>query len=127
MKNTKNFALILAVLIVGSGCAMRSKILDAQAVSMTRQSLKDGESLKETGPVKGEFCADSMRDKGTVGLMDEAIKSAQTQHNVDFITNAIFYARGSCVEVEGTGQKVVASGSGSAAESTSGDSKKKKR
>jgi hypothetical protein len=106
MKNF-NFALVLASLIL-SGCVMKTKILDAGAVSMTHQNLKEGETLKETGPVKGEFCADSMHDKGNIGLLDEAIKNAQTQNNVDYITNASFYTNGQgCISVEGTGNTVI--------------------
>ena len=103
-----NLIALGCVAALASGCAMRTKVLDVQAVSMTRPSLGPGETLRETGPVKGEFCADSMRDakRGVaVGLMDEAVKRAQEEHKVDFITNATFYSSGSCMIVEGTGQR----------------------
>lgn len=105
MKTLKTAFVIGALAL--SGCVMKQKILDAGAVSMTHQSLKEGQSLKETGPVKGEYCTDITGDKGNIGLMDEAIKNAQQQNSVDYITNATFYSTGKCILVEGTGQKVM--------------------
>ncbi len=56
--------------------------------------------------VTGEFCTDSSQE-GQLGLMDEAIKDAQSKSGADFITNVTFYSTGSCVMLEGTGQKLV--------------------
>ena len=67
----------------------------------------EGEALKETGPVSGEFCSDAWSDKGQMGLLDESIKHAQKQSGVDFITNVAFFSTGKCILLEGTGQKVV--------------------
>src|SRR5438309_11881327 len=109
MKNTK---LVLALALLGtlSACAMKTKVLDAGAVSMTRTSLAPGQKLQEVGPVTGEFCSDTFGDKGSIGLIDEAVKSAQTKHSVDMITNASFYTTGNgCMSVEGTGQKIMTS------------------
>lgn len=107
-------ALVLcAGLALTAGCAHRTKVLDAPAVSMTRTTLVPGESIRETGPVSGKFCADSMSDKGTIGLIDESVKAAQSAGQVDYVLNASFWRSASCMEVEGTGGKVVASTPGS--------------
>ncbi|MCB0356322.1 MAG: hypothetical protein KDD40_04905 [Bdellovibrionales bacterium] len=85
---------------------MKTKILDAGAVSMKHYHLKKGEKLKDIGEVTGEFCADSGSDEGQIGLMDEAINDAQSRSGADFISNATFYSTGKCVSLEGTGHKV---------------------
>ena len=102
-----NIYLAGAAVLLLSGCAMKTKILDTTAISMTRTNLKAGEKLQETGPVTGNFCMDSFNQKGSIGLLDESVKSAQTQYNVDYILNASFWQEGSCISVEGTGAKVV--------------------
>lgn len=105
----QNVIAVGAGLVLTAGCASRTKVLDASAVSMTRTSLGPGESLRETGPVAGKFCPDSFGDKGTIGLIDESVKMAQSSGQVDYILNASFWRSASCMEVEGTGAKVVAS------------------
>lgn len=96
----------LVVFIFGlSACAVKQKVLDASAVSMTQFNLKEGEKLTEMGQVEGNFCADSSH-RGSLGLMDEAIKNAQKKSNSDFILNATFYVTGQCMSVEGTAAKI---------------------
>jgi len=102
----KKISLAIAGLALVSGCTMKQKIMDVAVVSMTRSSLPAGATLKETGDVSGKFCSDQFNDKGQIGLFDEAIKQAQKQSGTDFITNASFFSEGSCVTVEGTGQKI---------------------
>ncbi len=121
----KNLIMLMAAVAVLGGCAMKTKVLDAAAVSMTHYNLKEGESLQETGAVTGEFCTDMQNGKGTVGLFDEAIKNAQTQSGVDFILNASFWSTGKCVSVEGTGAKIVGSSGGGS--STPAPAKKTKK
>ena len=104
MRNSK-FIAILALASL-SACVMKTKILDVTAVSMTKSNLNDGEKLQETGPVTGKFCSDTFGDKGSLGLIDESVKNAQTQSGVDFILNASVWAEGGCVSVEGTGAKI---------------------
>jgi len=111
----KNAKLILAVALLGtlSACAMKTKVLDAGAVSMTRTNLAPGQKLHEVGPVSGEFCSHALGDKGNVGLIDEAVKDAQQKNSIDMITNASFYTTGNgCMTVEGTGQKIITSTAG---------------
>jgi hypothetical protein len=105
---TKHF-LTLAPLIFLAGCAMKTKILDTPAISMTRLHLNEGEKLRETGPVNGKFCPDAFGDKGTIGMIDRSVKDAQDQNGIDYILNASFWTEGTCVSVEGTGAKVVSS------------------
>ncbi|MFL5786051.1 MAG: hypothetical protein ACJ76H_15645 [Bacteriovoracaceae bacterium] len=101
--------LIIAALLVGAAsCAHKVKVLDASAVSMTHQSLEPGQNLVEIGDVEGEFCADSFKDKGDVGLIDMAVQDAQKKSGADWITNAAFWRSGSCVSVTGTGKKLAA-------------------
>mgnify|MGYP006969410251 CR=1 FL=1 len=104
----KNLTFItVAFISLGLGaCSIKTKILDAPAVSMTRTSLNKGETLKSVVDVQGQFCTDMGNDSGNIGLMDEAVKDAQNKSGVDFITNAVFYASAKCVSVEGTGNKV---------------------
>ena len=100
--------LMIVIAFLGTGaCAMKQKIMDAGAVSMTHNALAANESLKETGPVTGQFCPDSFKDKGSIGLIDEAIKNAQETNKVDYIVNASVFHQGNCTLVEGTGAKVV--------------------
>lgn len=101
-------ALLLVAILGLVGCATRTKILDTAAISMTHGSLGDGESLRETGSVEGEFCASTFKDSGSIGMLDESVKSAQKKFGVDFILNATFWTTADCISVEGTGAKVVA-------------------
>lgn len=104
----KQLIAFAALSLVLGGCAMRTKVLDTAAISMTKPSLAPGEKLKETGAVSGKFCADSFNDKGAIGLIDKCVEQAQTQNGVDWILNASFYSSGNCMEVEGTGAKLMA-------------------
>lgn len=122
MKNAIQLASVVLALAILPGCVMKTKILDTAAISMTRTTLGEGEKLKETGPVTGQFCAKTFDDKGSIGLLDESVKSAQTQYGIDYITNATFWQEGQCITVEGTGAKVVAA----AAPPAAAPNKKKK-
>lgn len=104
MMNMKTLA--IGGLLLLSACAMKTKVMDVAAVSMTKSYMNPGESLKEMGPVTGKYCADQWNDKGSIGLFDESVKAAQTQSGVDYILNASFWREGSCMTVEGTGAKV---------------------
>lgn len=104
----KNLFIISGFVILTSACATKQKILDVSAASMTKASIAADEKLQDTGPVTGEFCSSS-DDKGTVGLMDQALKNAQDQHKVDFLTNVTFWSTGKCMIVEGSGGKIISS------------------
>ncbi len=102
--------LIIAALLVGAtSCAHKVKILDASAVSMTQTSVEPGANLVEIGDVESEFCPDSMKDEGTIGLLDMAIQNAQMKSGADWITNVSFWRDGKgCISVTGTGKKLAA-------------------
>lgn len=102
--------LIIAALLVGvTSCAHKVKILDASAVSMTHTSVEPGQNLVEIGDVESEFCPDSMKDEGTIGLLDMAIQNAQMKSGADWITNVSFWRDGKgCISVTGTGKKLAA-------------------
>jgi len=101
------FVTTLAVLL--SGCEMKQKILDLNAVSMTSENLKDGEALKETGPVSNRFCADSFHDQGQIGILDRLIQITQEEESADYLTKVSFYRTGkTCFLLEGIGNTIVA-------------------
>jgi len=97
----KYSALIIISLLLGA-CAMKQKVLDVSAVSMTHSNIPQGKTLEEKGTVKGSFCTNNDH-KGTFGLIDESVKNAQQTAKVDFLLNASFFQEGSCMTVEGTG------------------------
>jgi hypothetical protein len=94
--------------VLATACVSKQKIMDAPMVSMTHTELRDGQRLQAMGSVTGQFCQDSMHDKNSIGLFDEAIKSAQEESHADFISNASFFKEGSCITLEGIGEKIVA-------------------
>jgi hypothetical protein len=126
MKKTILFAIAALAL---SGCQMKQKVMDASIVSMTYTSLPADSKLADAGPVSGKFCSDSFNDKGSIGLFDEAVKSAQTTHKIDFITNATFWRdEHGCILLEGTGQRLAAaSNTEMASAKTSAQPAKKKK
>ncbi|MCB9024697.1 MAG: hypothetical protein H6625_00130 [Bdellovibrionaceae bacterium] len=105
MRKSQIILSLIAVAFLG-GCAMKTKILDASAVSMKHHYLPEKAKMKSIGEVTGEFCTDSSQE-GQIGLMDEAIKDAQAKSKADFITNVTFYSTGQCVTLEGTGHTLV--------------------
>jgi hypothetical protein len=98
--------IFLTAVLMLTGCAVKQKILDASAVSMTHAHIPAGAKTKDIGAVSGRFCSGD-GDKGEMGLMDEAIKNAQKSSKADFIVNATFTQEGSCMVVDGTGQRIV--------------------
>ncbi|MBI2522428.1 MAG: hypothetical protein HYV97_18555 [Bdellovibrio sp.] len=101
------FTVTLILLGALASCATRMRIMEAAAVSMTESSLGRGEILQEIGPVEDKFCPSASKDQGQhIGLMDEAIRSAQSKSGADFITNATFFMElNGCVVVNGTAIK----------------------
>lgn len=110
--------LIIVALLVGvTSCAHKVKVLDASAVSMTHDSIDPTQNLVEIGEVNSEFCPNSLKDEGQIGLLDEAISNAQKKSGADWIMNASFWRDGNgCISVTGTGKKIA----------TATDAKKKK-
>ena len=100
--------LIIVSLLLGvTSCAHKVKVLDASAVSMTHTSVEANQNLVEVGEIESEFCPDAFKDKGQIGLLDEAILRAQKKSGADWIMNASFWRDGNgCISVTGTGKKV---------------------
>ena len=108
MKNRLvSFCFLVTLVLSLSGCH-RSLFLRANAVSMKHRALPENTKLHEIGPVSGRYCIKQTEfNKGEdVGLMDEAIKAAEREHNVDFILHANFYKEHQCVIVEGDGARI---------------------
>jgi hypothetical protein len=103
----KNLSILCLFVLLTSCAAQKVKIMDTPAVSMTRDSLEADEKLEKQGPVNSQFCPDSYKDKGEIGLMDEAVRVAQEKNQIDFILNASFWSSVGCISVEGEGAKIV--------------------
>jgi len=101
-----NVLSVLALGLILQSCAHKIKIMDVSAVSMTKKNIAKNQKLVEKDSVEGRFCSSAFNDKGTVGLIDEAIKDAQKKSGADFIVDARFFREGGCVGVEGTAAKI---------------------
>lgn len=102
---------LVFVMIVMAACQSKQKIMDVSLVSMTHSHIPVGMKLQEAGEVSGRFCPQGA-DRGSIGLFDQAVKSAQDKGGIDFISNASFWRDESgCVLLDGTGQKLLASNS----------------
>ncbi|CAN5721062.1 hypothetical protein BH10BDE1_BH10BDE1_04310 [soil metagenome] len=108
MKNAIRTAIVIVTAFGFTACALKTKILDTAAISMTRGPLEHGERIRETGPVSGEFCMTTFSAGDTQGLLDESVKSAQTKYGVDYLINATFWRKSGCITVEGSGGKLMA-------------------
>lgn len=107
MKNLKITITGILTIWMFTGCQFKQKVMDASLVSMTHSHIPEGMKLAETGPVSGEFCPQTLSDSGSIGLFDQAVKSAQDKAAIDFITNASFWRNESgCILLEGTGQRL---------------------
>jgi hypothetical protein len=124
----KNLIILVSSGLLFASCAQKVKVMDVSVVSMTHTHLPPAAKLQEKGPVTGSFCADSSKDKGHVGLFDEAIKSAQSLNSVDFITNVSFWRdEHGCILLEGTGQKIVAENAATEVKSETSGAKKSRK
>jgi hypothetical protein len=104
---TTNITLLALASLMFYSCASRRKILDATVLSMTQSNIKEGSRLDDAGEVKGKFCSNNSKDKGSIGLIDEAVKALQSNNQVDYVQNAVIWQEASCVEVEGRGMRIV--------------------
>jgi hypothetical protein len=96
---------ILGLLV--TGCATRELVMQANVISMTKTNIPKSGKLVEKGDVEASFCAGDtpalpQNQGGDVGMVDEAIYKAQGQgKKADFITGAMVYRRGTCIDVSG--------------------------
>ncbi len=105
--------LMLAGVLVATGCSAHYAVLTVPAVSMTEASAESGTSATAAGHVESKYCPgdDSLTSKdNNVGLIDEAVMKAQKQSGADYLTDVTVYRDGRCVVVEGTAMKESHSG-----------------
>jgi len=101
----KKFIFIATVLGLAACANPRSRLVESEWASMTHSRVPSPQEVASVGPVQGDFCFSSFKS-GHVGLMDEAIKKAQSTYAIDYIKNATFSMDNkSCVYVEGEGYK----------------------
>lgn len=101
--------LLLAItfVLIGAGCAHQYDLMKANAVSMKHRSLPANATLVKVADVESRYCMKNDKHSGIdIGLMDEAIKAAEAEHNIDFIQHATFRADGKCVIVTGDGMRI---------------------
>jgi protein involved in sex pheromone biosynthesis len=94
-----------SILLLAMGCAHQFDLMKAHAVSMKHYHLPQDKKLVKVTDIKSEFCMKSFQFSSgkDIGLIDEVIKEAEKKYNVDFILNASFHAKGSCIILEGEG------------------------
>jgi hypothetical protein len=100
-----SFCLLVAMC---SGCAHQFELMKANAVSMKHRDLPKGAKLVKVAEVSSRYCYDSFKSHSgkDIGLMDEVIKAAEKEHNLDFIIHPIFSIDGKCMIVEGEGVRI---------------------
>lgn len=91
-----------------TACASRTvKVLDATWVSM-KNPMPPSTSAKlvKVGKVSEEYCLKAW--SGSFGLMDEAVKQAESKNQIDYIKYPSFTKSegSSCVQVSGEGYRV---------------------
>lgn len=85
-------------------CTSKQKVLDANWVSMKYSELPDESKLVSVAPIEAKYCMNSW--SGTYGLMDEAIKKAESFYQIDFIKSPSFIQEGEhCMTVYGEGYR----------------------
>lgn len=91
-----------------TGCAIQYDLMKAHAVSMKHYHLPDNAKLVKVADVNSKYCIKDFKVSNgkSIGILDEAIKAAEKEYDIDFITNAIFRAQGKCVIVIGDGVRI---------------------
>ena len=100
--------LVLAGVLVATGCSAHYAVLTVPAVSMTEPSIEGASSATPAGHVESKYCPgdDPLTSQDhNVGLIDEAVMKAQKQSGADYLTDVTVYRDGRCVVVEGTAMK----------------------
>ncbi len=105
----KKLILLLALPLSLGACAARTvKVLDGSWTSMKHpMPPAPSEKLTRVSNVETEFCLSSW--SGSFGLMDEAVKKAEAQYEIDYIKYPAFTQTigQSCVQVSGEGYRIV--------------------
>jgi hypothetical protein len=106
MKKLISLALMMFAV---SACGTRNvKVLDANWTSMKHPMPPSAnQKLVHVSKVQTEYCLESW--SGSFGLMDEAVKKAETQYEIDYIKYPAFSQTvgKSCVQISGEGYRVV--------------------
>lgn len=104
----KNQYMIVVACWMLTACASRTvKLLDANWTSMKHSMPPSAkEKLVKVGNVNEEYCLKAW--SGSFGLMDEAVKLAESKNQIDYIRYPSFtHTQGtSCVQVSGEGYRV---------------------
>jgi hypothetical protein len=96
----KRWVLVLLL----SGCAMKTKILEVPLVSQTYSNVPAGAHLQMVGPAYGHYCANG---DDTSGMLDEATAIAQRRGQFDFISEVQVSREANCISLQGVGQRLV--------------------
>ena len=105
----KIISLILAMFAMSACSTSTVKVLDANWTSMKHaMPPASNQKLVLVSKVQSEYCLDSWGGSGSFGLMDEAVKKAETQYEIDYIKYPAFTQSvgKSCVQVSGEGYRV---------------------
>lgn len=95
------------IIFISAGCTHQYDIMKANAVSMKHRHLPKGAHLEKVADVSSRYCMKNKSDSGIdIGLMDEAVKAAEQEHNIDFILHPTFRSDGNCVIVTGDGMRI---------------------
>ena len=78
-----------------SGCAHKVKLISAAGLSMSHTSKPPGTKLQSIGDITATSCKENWGDESKQsGIIDEALKAAQKQKKVHFISNATIWYDG---------------------------------
>jgi hypothetical protein len=105
----KNIILMLIAVFALSACGSRTvKVLDANWTSMKHaMPPAPGAKLMKIANVQTEYCLNSW--SGSFGLMDEAVKKAENDYNIDYVKYPAFTQTVGqfCVQLAGEGYRIV--------------------
>jgi len=103
----KKIILLSSLLLLSACAAKQVKILDAAWVSMKHSGPPENpKKLMKVAALEEQYCMSGW--SGSFGLMDEAVKQAESKFTIDYIRNASFIQDigRSCVTVNGEGYRV---------------------
>lgn len=105
----KKFFLILPIFVLLTACAGRTvKVLDANWTSMKHaMPPAPGDKLTRIAKIQTEYCLNAW--SGSYGLMDEAVKKAELDYDIDYVKYPAFTQTigQACVQLSGEGYRVV--------------------
>jgi hypothetical protein len=106
----KKIVSLFIMTVAMSACSTQTvKVLDANWTSMKHpMPPAPNQQLVLVSKIQTEYCLASFGPSGFFGLMDEAVKKAETQYEIDYIKYPAFTQSvgKSCVQVSGEGYRV---------------------